>query len=171
MITRRRLTQLFATGNILLLAGCNESARTNDTTDSTDSPVDAVERYYTADSEGNVNATNKVLHPESYNYPVENSEEENISIEKIEETSIRDAVRWQSGLSGIEADGDDLDALVSEQETTIDELVSTIDVEDYSFVAVTTSTDGEEQTNYWLVVQDDSEWNIYVSSEYPFSFA
>ena len=170
MITRRRLTQLFATGNILLLAGCNGSARTDDTTDSTDSPVDAVERYYTADSEGDINATNIVLHPESYNYPIENTEEEDISIENIEETSIRDAVRWQSGLSGVEATGSELESLVSEQENNITELISTIGAEDYSFVSVTASRDGTEQTNYWLVIQENSEWKIYISSEYPFSF-
>jgi hypothetical protein len=155
----------------VVLAGCNGAAPGDDTSSSTATPIDAAERYYTADSEGDVEGINNVLHPESYNYPVENSEEENISIENTEQATIREATRWQSGLSGVAASGDDLDALVSEQETAIDELVSTIDVEDYTFVAVTTSTDGEEQTNYWLVVQDDSEWKIYVSSDYPFSFA
>jgi len=171
VISRRQLTKLFATSSVVVLAGCNGPALGDDTSSSTATPVDAVERYYTADSEGDVEGINNVLHPESYNYPVENTEEENISIENTEEVTIREATRWQSGLSGVEASGDDLDALVSEQETAIDELVSTIDVEEYTFVAVTTSTDGEEQTNYWLVVQDDSEWKIYVSSEYPFSFA
>lgn len=170
MITRRRLTQLLATGSATVLAGCNGSARTDNTTDSTATPVDAVERYYTADSEGDINATNKILHPESYNYPIENTEEENITVKNVEKKSIREAVRWQSGLSGVEATGSELDSLVSEQEDNITELTSTIGVEDYSFVSVTASRDGTEQTNYWLVIQEDSEWKIYISSEYPFSF-
>lgn len=171
MISRRQLTKLFATSSAVVLAGCNGAAPGDDTSSSTATPVDAVERYYTADSEGDVEGINNVLHSGSYNYPVENSEEEDISVERAEKVTIREATRWQSGLSGVEASGDELDTLVSEQEAAIDELVSTIDAENHSFVAVTTSNNGEEQTNHWLVIQQDSEWKVYVSSEYPFSFA
>ena len=128
-----------------------------------DGPEDAVETYINAGNEGDFEAANEVLHPESTSYPIEEGDlpDEVIELAEAEEASLEDAIRWQAERFDQELDGDELGQAVEQRREEIEEELEGIGADDYTFVRVLFTDDSTEDETYVVVVEDGGEWLVY----------
>ena len=128
-----------------------------------DGPEDAVETYITAGNEGDLEAANGALHPESTLHPLEESDlpDEETELSEVAEASLEDAVRWQAESLGQELDGEDLEEAVNQQRESIETEIEDLDVDEYTFVRVQFAVDSPDDEVYVLVLKDDGEWFVY----------
>jgi len=115
------------------------------------SPEGAVEQYFEAGQEGDVEAMNEVLHPESDIYPIEEDDvtDGDITFVDAEEISPSELVERFELF-------DDEEDVEEELQDAEDE----VGADNVAIVWVTFEEDGEEEEFPFFVVEDDGDWKL-----------
>ncbi|MFC4543012.1 hypothetical protein ACFO5R_13875 [Halosolutus amylolyticus] len=137
--------------------------------DDESAPERTVQTLFGSLSAANLERYRNTIHPDSYLYPENTTEEEfeeqwgdvTISVHQADERRLRAVVRESQDL-----EGDALDEEVTRAEEQYDELLAEHGLEDYSivYVSITVSEDDEqvnEDDGYVLLVRDDREWLVW----------
>lgn len=130
-------------------------------------PEDAVEQFYTAFVDGDVEAANEVLHPESAQYPVEEDdfegENEDLTVTGTTQVSTRELVEWeieQFGGSVDDISEEELEAEVESRAAEAEAVLDELNADDHAWVLLGFETDSEEQEVPVQAVEDDGEWYV-----------
>jgi hypothetical protein len=151
-----------ATGGTVAVAGCSGIPLIGG------SPEAAVEQYFTAARNADVESANEVLHPESSQYPLEQGDLENVgdlTVNDVNQVSAREIVEWeveQYDGSGNEPSEEEIEQQVGDYEERSEEIANELGVDDHTWVLVSYVQDGEEREDPINTVQDDGEWYILV---------
>jgi len=159
MPNRRTFIAGIGTTGTIAIAGCSSTPLIGD------NPEDAVEQFYTALQDGDVESANEVFHPESPQYPlseddIDNGEE--FSITDTEQISTREFLEWQSEQFGGPDDITDED--IAEFEGNIESELDEEGIEGYAIVMISFEADGEEEEAPIFTVQDDGNWYVTLRS-------
>ncbi|MFC6753423.1 hypothetical protein [Halorubrum tibetense] len=156
---RRQFITGVATVSAVALAGCGDSeGGGRELSDRT--AEDAVEQYYTAANDDDVESANEVIHPESEAHPIEEADLEDFDATLIEvnQLSTREFVEWEQGG---ELSEEEIEQEVERQEEVLNDVIEFFDADDAALVLVTEEVDGEEIETTVRTVQDDGDWYLY----------
>ena len=153
MVDRRQFIMGVATVSTVPLAGCgDDEGRTAE---------DAVEQYYTAANDGDVESANEVIHPEAGLYPVEEAHLEDIDATLIEanQLSTREWVEWEVGNELSEEEIEQEVERVEEEE--FPDIREFFDADDVAGVLLIEEQDGEESESVISTVEYEGDWYLY----------
>lgn len=162
MVDRRQFLTGVATASAVAIAGCSGGPLSGG------GPEAAVEQYLTAAQNGDVESANEVLHPESYQYPVEEGDMENqddLTVNEVNRVSPRELVEWrieQYGGSGEEPSEEEIEEQIGTYEEQAEQRIDELGVDDLAWVLVSIEANGEEQETPITTVQDDGDWYVLI---------
>jgi len=144
MVNRRQFIAGVVTVGTVSVAGC---------TSILGGPEDAVEQYFDAAQEGDVEAMNEVLHPEASSYPHDEDDviDEEMTLVDVEEVSPEELVEQVEWAEDQEAVEGELEGIEEE-----------FGADDVAIVWVTFEEDGEEQEFPVFAAEDDGDWKVVI---------
>lgn len=161
MVNRRQFLTGAATAGTVAIAGCSSAPLIGD-----GGPEDAVEQFFTATRNGDVEAANEVLHPESRYYPAEEDDlvdGNDSTVTDTNQVSTRELAEWEiERFSGSvdEASEEEIEENTEGLQQLAEEQADGAGADDFAWVLVTIERDGEEQDFPVLTVQDDGDWYV-----------
>lgn len=163
MVTKRKFLMTIASvGATAAVAGCSA---VDDIDLSGQGPEDAVEQYFTALSDGEVEAANDAVHESWPEISDDELDSETITIVELylEEMSVRELIETEH-----DPEDDELEEAVADIQAEIDDELDEIGAEDHAVVSytVTFEEDEREETDegMFLLVEEDGEWLLYANS-------
>lgn len=159
MVCRRQFLTGVATASTVAVAGCSSVPFIGG------GPEGAAEQFFTAAQNGDVEAANGVVHPESSSYPVEESdlEDADVTVTEITQLSTRELVEREiERFSGSTDDvtEEEIEAEVERREDRSEATVEEIGADDYAWLLVTFEEGGEEEEAPIRMFQDDGDWYV-----------
>lgn len=161
MVNRRQFLTGAATVGTVAIAGCSSAPSIGG-----GGPEDAVEQFFTAAQNADVEAANEVLHPESPSYPVEDGDLEGgneFTVTDTTQVSTREIAEWEiERFSGSvdEASEEEIEEGTERFQQRAEQQADEAGADDFAWVLVTAEMDGEEQDQPVLAVQDDGDWYV-----------
>lgn len=155
MERRRQFLVGVATAGVITIAGCSRSSSKSEV-----GPEKVVEQYITATQNGNTEAVNELLHPESSFYPRENvsAPDEEVTLNEVNQVSVRELTEQE--FPGLD-DEEEIQQRANLLERELDALENKTGVDESATVRVSWEQAGEEREQGYVVLQDDGEWYVY----------
>ena len=153
MGSRRQFLIGVTTAGTIAIAGCSGGG-------SGGGPEDTVEQYATAAKNNDTETANELLHPESPLYPIEEDAASEFTLNNIEQATIRETVEILAAQRTGESTEEEIQSEINSTEQAVEQKVDDIGADEYSFVVVTVTENGEQRKFELLTVQDDGDWLI-----------
>ena len=161
MVSRRQFITGCVTASTVAIAGCSSTPQTGG------GPEAAVEQYFTAAQNGDIESANEVLHSESGQYPVDEGYLEggdDFTLNSVNQVSPREIVEQQieqNDRSGNNLTDEEIEEAVEGYEKLAEETIDEVGADDHAHIRMSFEQDGEEREIYIQAVQDDGDWYMF----------
>ena len=167
MINRRKFMFRLVTTSSVVIAGClgDDDNNGSDSMEMTSgrSQTATVEQYWNGWDESDIDKMNEVVHPDSEIYPIREDDitDESITINEIEELTVREVAR---GFEGIDEDEEIPEELIRTIDQDAEDQIASVGGEDYSIVTYEIVYDEIEPSSGAHLLAKSEEWLIIDNS-------